>query len=283
MDAKTIERKIEDLANLPTLPGVVKVLTSMVEDENVSAADIGDVVSKDQVLSAKILRLVNSPVYGFPGRISSVNHALVLLGFNVVKGLVLGTAIFDTMGRETKGLWEHSLGTAVISRRIAKELKAGQPEEVMVAGLLHDLGKVVISFLAPEEYRVVCGDAEKRRCHVAEAERDALGIDHTRVAMLVADRWHLPVRLSDALTYHHAPMRAKNYPEVACMVHVADILARAMDYGHPGDPVMPALDHEAFQKLGLSFEQIDRILADAEREYMTGIDLFRVGQKTGDA
>jgi hypothetical protein len=64
---------------------------------------------------------------------------------------------------------------------------------------------------------------------------------------------------------------------------VADILARAMDYGHPGDPVMPALDHEAFQKLGLSFEQIDRILADAEREYMTGIDLFRVGQKTGDA
>lgn len=255
----------------------------MVEDESVSANDIGDVVGKDQVLSAKILRLVNSPVYGFPGRISSVTHALVLLGFNVVKGLVLGTAIFDTMGKETKGLWEHSLGSAVISRRIAKELKVGQPEEVMVAGLLHDLGKVVLSFLAPDEYRGVLQDAEARRCHVSLAERDAFGMDHTRVAMLVADRWHLPVRLSEALAYHHTPLRAKQYQEVASIVHVADILARAMDYGHPGDPTMPGLDHEAYQSLGLSFDQIDRVLADAEREYTTGIDLFRVGQKAADA
>ena len=280
MDAKTLERRIEDLSNLPTLPGVVKVLTTMVEDESVSANDIGAVVSKDQVLSAKILRLVNSPVYGFPGRISSVTHAMVLLGFNVVKGLVLGTAIFDTMGREAKGLWEHSLGTAVISRRIAKELKAGQPEEVMVAGLLHDLGKVVLSFLAPEEYRAILEQAEAQHCHVSVAENKIFGMDHTRVAMLVADRWHLPARLSEALTYHHTPNRAKTYGDVACIVHLADILARAMNYGYPGDPTMPPLDHEAFQSLGLSFEQIDRILDDAEREYMTGIDLFRVGQKS---
>lgn len=279
MDAKTIVRQIDDLSNLPTLPGVVKVLTTMVEDEHVSANDIGNVVSKDQVLSAKILRLVNSPVYGFPGRISSVTHALVLLGFNVVKGLVLGTAIFDTMGREAKGLWEHSLGVAVLSRRLAKELKAAQPEEIMVAGLLHDLGKVVLSFLSPEVYREIREEAAARRCHVAQVERDLLGIDHTRVAMLVADRWHLPVRLAEALTYHHNPMRAKHYQDVACIVHLADILARAMDYGHPGDPTMPALDHDAFQALGLSFEQIDRVLAGAEHEYTTGIDILRGGQQ----
>jgi putative nucleotidyltransferase with HDIG domain len=278
MTAEFIERKIEDLSNLPTLPGVVKILTAMVESESVSAADIGGVISRDQVLSAKILRLVNSPIYGFPGRISSVTHALVLLGFNVVKGLVLGTAVFETMAGETKGLWEHSLGTAVVSRRIAKTLGMRESEEVMVAGLLHDLGKVVLSFIAPEAYREAIARAEEQNCHVAETELAVFGLDHARVAARVAERWHLPARLAAALTYHHNPARAKQYHETVAVVHLADILARGMGYGYPGDWTMPPLDHEAFQSLGLSFEAIDRVLEEAEHEYAAGVDLLQLGQ-----
>ncbi|MFP4499874.1 MAG: HDOD domain-containing protein [Candidatus Hydrogenedentota bacterium] len=279
MTPEQIERDIADLSNLPTLPAVVKILTSMVEDENVSAGDIGTVLQRDQVLSAKILRLVNSPVYGFPGRISSVTHALVLLGFNVVKGLVLGTAVFDTLGKDARGLWEHSLGTAVLSRRLARELDRRETEEIMVAGLLHDLGKVVLSFLAPEEFRRACELAAARRCHIAQAEREVFGVDHTRVGMWVAASWHLPARLSEALAYHHKPGRAKRFTDAAAVVHLADILARGMDYGYPGDPTMPPLDHEAYQTLGITFEQLDRVLIDAERDFATGVDLLNLGNE----
>ena len=275
---ENLERRVADLTNLPTLPGVVKMLTTMVENEKTSAADMGDVIAKDQVLSAKLLRLVNSPIYGFPGRISSVTHAIVLLGFNVVKGLVLGTAVFDKLARDAKGLWEHSLGCAVLSRRIAKERGLRDAEEIMVAGLLHDLGKVVMSFVAPVEFGSILGLAESRRCHVSIAEREVLGVDHTGVAEWITRHWHLPLRLSDALVFHHAPLQARFAADIAAIVHLADILARGMGYGYPGDPVMPALDHEAFQSLGLSFEQIDRILLDAELEYRAGVNILNAAE-----
>ncbi len=270
-----LQRKVEELSNLPTLPGVVQVVCTMVEDQQTSAKDIGELIAKDQVLSAKILRVVNSPVYGFPGRISSVTHAIVLLGFNVVKGLILSSAVFDGLAGGMQGLWEHSLGVALVSRRMAKELKRTDAEEVMVAGLLHDLGKVVISYLQPDEYGRALTAARERHVHIAEAETEVFGIDHTRVSLWLSLRWHLPKRLSDALTYHHRPDRAKEGKELTAIVHVADILARGMGYGSGGDPSMPPLHHETYHNLGLSFQQIDEILADAEQEYAAGTDLFK--------
>ena len=251
----------------------------MAEDEKVSAQEIGAIIARDQVLSAKILRLVNSPVYGFPGRISSVTHALVLLGFNVVKGLVLTTAVFDNLAVEARGFWEHSLGVAILSRRIAKALNVMDHEEIMIAGLLHDLGKVTLSFLFPDAYREAVQAARAQRCHIGKTEREAFEVDHTRVACWLAWRWHLPDRLTDAITYHHSPSRARPGSKAPAIVHVADILARGMGYGDPGDNTMPSLDHEAFQKLGLSFEDIDRVLEEGERDYAKGVDLFSEGKK----
>jgi len=274
LTSKQIEQRVAELVNLPTLPGVVSHISSMVEDKKTSAADIGDVISKDQVLSAKILRLVNSPVYGFPGRISSVTHALVLLGFNVVKGLVLSTAVFDTFSRHVHGLWEHSLGCALLSRRLGRELGMNDVEEIMVAGLLHDLGKVVLSYMLPSDYEAALEMARDKRCHIAVAEREIFTVDHARVASWLADHWHLPSRLSDSLTYHHRPERAKKSPDVTAVVHVADILARGMGYGNPGDRTMPPLSTEAYQGLSLTFDQIDKVLEEVEMEFASGADLF---------
>jgi putative nucleotidyltransferase with HDIG domain len=268
------EKRVDEMVSLPTLPGVVRLISTMVENEKSSAAEVSAVISKDQVLSAKLLRLVNSPIYGFPGRISSVSHALVLLGFNVVKGLVLGTTVFDHLAKDLQGIWEHSLGTAVVSRRMAKELKMGEPEEIMICGLLHDLGKVVLSHIAPQDFKAVVKTAELKHVHILVAEQELLHTSHTHIAGLVARRWHLPARLTDAIVYHHHPMEAEHSREVTAVVHLADILARGMGYGSGGDSSMPELDHEAFQMLGLSYAQIDLILADAEHEFRSGIDLF---------
>ena len=274
IDAKQLEKKVLQVSNLPTLPNVVKDICAMVEDKRTDAADVGELIARDQVLSAKILLLVNSPAYGFPGRISSVTHALVLLGFNVVKGLVLSTAVFDTFAQHTHGFWEHSLGCAIVSRNLAKELGMPDVDEVMVAGLLHDLGKAVLSFLAPDVFEHAITMAEIDHCHIAVAERELFGVDHARVASWVAREWHLPDRLHDALAYHHRPDLAEAGEQITAVVHLADVLTRGMAYGAPGDRAMPPLNHQAFQSLGISYEQIDYVLERAEMEYGAGTDVF---------
>jgi HD-like signal output (HDOD) protein len=274
IDPRTLETKVMHLSDMPTFPHVVRHISALVESNNASASDIGALISKDQVITGKVLRLVNSPVYGFPSRISSITHALVLLGFTVVKGLVLSTAVFDTFGVKTHGLWRHSLGCAIISRCLARETQMADIEEVMIAGLLHDLGKAVVAFLAPQEWDRTLVMADMRRCHIAHAEREVFGVDHARVASWIAREWHLPPALSEPLTYHHRPDLAKKAHAATAVVHVADILARAMGYGHPGDRVMPPFDAAAFETLGVSYEQLERVLCVAETDFKAGLASF---------
>jgi HD-like signal output (HDOD) protein len=274
LSAEYMERRVAELINLPTLPGILKKVSLLTEDEHSSASDIASVVSADQVLSAKILRLVNSPVYGFPGRISSVQHAIVLLGFNVVKGLVLGTAVFDAVGPYGRGLWSHSLGCAVISRHMAMVLDLSEPDEVMVAGLLHDLGKLVLAVENTNRFTLAVKQAKERGCHIALVERELFSVDHSRVAGWIARDWHFPQRLADPLAYHHRPNLAKNSPDVTALVHVADILARGMGYGFPGDETLPPFNEKAYHRLNLTPDKLDRALAGADQDYALGAGMF---------
>ena len=274
VSSRRLEERVTELSDLPTLPAVVKNISKMVLDKRVSASDIGGLIAKDQGLSARILRIVNSPFYGFPGRISSVTHAVVLLGFNVVKGLVLSTAVFDAFAQQAQGLWEHSLGCAIISRGLARELAIQEIEEVMVAGLLHDLGRAILSHVVPEEYEAACRLACARNCHIALAENEIFGVDHAGVAGWLARDWNLPARLTEPIVFHHSPTQARQCTDVAAIVQLADILTRGMGYGRQSDTTMPPLDQQAFHNLGVSFEQIDRVLDQAEVEFAEGIDLF---------
>ncbi|MFP4172601.1 MAG: HDOD domain-containing protein [Candidatus Hydrogenedentota bacterium] len=269
-----LEKRVQGLVKLPTLPSVMRRVSMLTENEEISATEVADVIAADQVLSTKILRFVNSPMYGFPGRISSIKHAVVLLGFNVVKGLVLGTTIFETLGPRGRELWNHSLGCAILSRHIGRAMGLPDVEEVMTAGLLHDIGKVILIYTAEAEWEAAAAKAEKESLHIATAERAVFGADHARVANWIATRWRFPKRLIEPLTYHHQPWLAKEYASVTAAVHLANILARGMGYGYTGDTVMPQLHHESFETLGVSFEQIEALLAEAEGEYEAGVDIF---------
>ncbi|GMV94134.1 MAG: hypothetical protein AMXMBFR82_39120 [Candidatus Hydrogenedentota bacterium] len=265
-----LEKRVLAMANLPTLPGILTKIAQLTEGKESGASDVAKLISTDQVLSAKVLRLVNSPIYGFPGRISSITHAVVLLGFNVIKGLVLGTAVFDTLGEGGKALWNHSLGCAVLSRRLAMAANLPEPEEAMVAGLLHDLGKVAMAYVAPGHYVKAVELAKKNHTYIGLAENEVFGISHARVGGWLCDQWHFPARLAQPLIHHHEPERAKAGEDVAAAIHVADYLARGMGYGDAGDLSMPALSRSAYERLNLSAADMDDVLNESEMEYAAG-------------
>ena len=256
------ERKGQLLAvkDLPTLPAVLEEVSKLLEDPNSSTQQIAKLISRDQVLSAKVLKMVNSPIYGFPGRISTIQHALVLLGFNVIKGLIISTSVFELMTTSMVGLWEHSVGCAMACNAIAREAGFKEPEEYAVAGLLHDLGKVIVALQMPAAKEEIDAMVRQEELLYLDAEKKVLGFGHDRINAWVADHWNLPLNLKIGIAGHHRPVTAQHYPKMACVVHVGDVLVRTLELGSGGDDQVPRLDPDALALLQLDLGQVDKVL-----------------------
>ncbi len=246
--------------DLPTLPTVLEEVSRLLEDPRSSTQQVAKLISRDQVLSAKVLKMVNSPVYGFPGRISTIQHALVLLGNNVIRGLIISASVFDLMTVSMSGLWEHSVGCAMACGVIAREAGFKEPEEYAVAGLLHDLGKVIVALQLPAAKTDIDRAVRDEDLLYLEAEKKMLGFGHDRVNSWVADHWNLPLNLKVGISGHHRPVSAQHYPKMACVVHVGDFVTRVLEIGSGGEDHVPALDPQALELLSLDVSDLDRVM-----------------------
>ncbi len=265
-----LKRRIEQVGELPTLPHVVQKLASMIGRPNVSAEEIGLLIEKDQVLSAKVLRLANSPFYGFPSRIASVAHAVVVLGLNVVKGLTLCATAFDMM--KTAGmhqLWRHSLGVAITAHILGTKAEMKNPEEAFVAGLLHDIGKVVLYVKWPDIGRQITAANKDHNHYLMETEQALFEVTHADVGGWLAAAWHLPITLREPIMYHHTPATAQEAKLQTAIVHIADILVKGMACGHSGDDLVPPLSLPAWKLVGLDEQSLAGCLAKASEEFQT--------------
>ncbi len=269
----TVRGQILSIQDLPTLPNVLDEVTKLVQNPESSTEDIAKVISQDQVLSAKVLKMVNSPVYGFPGRIGSIQHALVLLGFNVIRGIIISTSVFDMMEQTMKGLWEHSLGCATASGIIAKAAGLEEPEEYSVAGLLHDLGKVVSAVQLPELHQAVSAVVEEKDLSYFQAEKDVMGFGHDRINHWLARHWNLPGNIREGMSHHHRPETAQHYPKVPAVVHVGDFLVRVFEFGYSGDDHVPVLSQDALKLLNLGLKDLESIMDELSEQFMDIADL----------
>jgi putative nucleotidyltransferase with HDIG domain len=249
-------RVVERVVDLPTLPAVTAQVFRVVEDERSSAQDLASVIATDQSLTSRILRLANSAFYGFPRAITSVNQAVVLLGFGTVKGLVLAATVAERLAGgegssfDRERFWLHTVGVANAARIVARSLR-GVPEELAyVAGLLHDIGKLVLDRFFVHEYSEAALLARRLPCLIRDAELTVLGLDHAEVGGRLMERWRLATAIVVPVAYHHRPAMAP--PEhwgVAATVHLADVLTRNAGIGEGGETLVPLPDAEVLSRL----------------------------------
>ena len=265
MDEKRNELKkiIMDTKTLPTLPSVINKLNTLSENEKSSVQEMAKIVSSDQVLSARILRLANSPSYGFY-RVSTISNAMILLGVNVVKSLALSSSIFEIMEKKSVGLWEHSLGVGVAANLIARKLALPECEEIATAALLHDIGKIIISLKCSEAETAIRTTVREQNIYMREAERQVLDTDHAEIGAWLAKSWFLPDKLSEPIAFHHDVALSENHRIKTSVVHIADVLIKASGFGNSGDDYVPQIQMLAWETLKLNDQLLTELVEEIE-------------------
>jgi putative nucleotidyltransferase with HDIG domain len=267
IESKILRHRVENIGSLPTVPETLRKLSVIMEKPNVSLTEISNFVQSDPALTFRVLKMVNSAIYGFPGRISSVSHAIMLLGLNVVKGLLIGISVFELMKKTMTGLYEHSMGCAAAASIIAKKKGIREPEEVYVAGLLHDIGKVVMALEFSATYEVALACAVAEDISIGEAEKRCFADNHTTLGGFISEKWRFPKKLTEAILYHHAPHYAKFAIVETAIVHLADILIKARGLGFSGDHIVPIVNETAFDSLQLTEQDILDVLRELEGSF----------------
>lgn len=262
--------RVDRLRALPSLPQVVLDVQAALAREDVSLDDVADTISVDQGLAAKALRIANCSFYGVPTRVVSVRQAISVLGLRSVSTLLMTAAISECFPRvacrafDLCGYWRHSVGVALCARQIARRRRV-DADLAFTAGLLHDLGRLVLATLESAALEATYRHRRDDDCQMLDAELATLGTDHASIGAEVGLRWHFGQAVVDAVRLHHRPPLAAAVT-AADIVHVADNIVHALDVAHDPDEMVPALDSGAWSRVGLDAADCLALFADTEAE-----------------
>lgn len=228
---KIQERFLEKIKELPTLPTVVAQIMVTLDKPTSSARDLERLIANDQAIAARLLKLANSAFYGLPGKVNSLSRAITLLGFNTVRSLVLTIGVVSKFrGRsgnpyfDRGKFWEHSLSVAVTSKLLAMTDPSLNADELHVAGLLHDMGKLAFDIAMTQEFHRAMALAKQSQMDCREAERTSLGISHDEAGALLGAKWQFPAFIKEAIAFHHEPEKARQFPAIVQCVSLANAI-----------------------------------------------------------
>lgn len=248
---------------LPPIPTVLGELQKVTSNPDSSAITVGEVISKDTSLTAWVLKLVNSPFFGFSVKVDTVTRAVTLLGIQQIKTLAMGGMLQNLMVRLPENLidldefWRHSVATALAAESIWKLMGRDEPERLFVAGLLHDCGTLALAYTAPKSYKALALAFRQANQPMFKVEQELFTFDHARLGGMLLHRWNMPLSLVMAVLRHHQVEAPERYPEAA-VVHMADIIAFAVA-GRTEFDMVPPLDTSASDFLKLTPANINFI------------------------
>ncbi len=266
-----------------SLPEIFIMINETVNDPTSTFSDISRVVNLDSALSARLLKIVNSSFYSFPSNIETVTHAISVIGTEQLHDLALATTILANFkGIPDKVInmnlfWRHSLGVAIIARNLAIHCRETNPERFYLAGILHDIGRLIILENLPEESKEIASRLNEVDGLMWQVEREVLGFDHGEVGAALARSWNLPLSLEEIIGNHHSPSRSKRYPLETTIIHLADIIAKAMELGSSGDIHVPPLDEKSWDQLQLPTGVFSAIWGQVETQLNESIDIVLSG------
>ena len=242
LDLKKIETQLALCPSLPSLNSINKALQDLLSVEQRYSAQISEVIRRDPSLTSRLLRLVNSVYYGLSTPVNSVEEAVFYLGMRQIRQLTMVTPIIEDFERLTKQcafpwreFWQHSIGTAILTREVVTAVSTPTDESDYVAGLVHDVGKIVMAWSFPDHFSEIHRQAREGLRELGEIENEVLGIDHSELGALYLERHRLPELMIKSSRFHHCPEKAGHYAGIIAGVQIADLLLRSEGIGTSGN------------------------------------------------
>ena len=280
---------ISRLEELPTLPTIVHELSQIINDPMCSTTDIESLMSSDQSLTVKVLKLVNSAYYAIPGGVSNVARAIAYLGYDTVYQLVLSASILDALGTQScdefniKEFWKHSLGVAVASETIGKWCRHPQPADLFTCGLVHDMGKIALYSLSKETFLQVVAGTRAGALSYREAEIEIDVPRHTQIGFRLAQRWRLPGQIQAVVKWHHqkeASLRgglSADLNATVDTVYLANLLTHALKFGNSGHLKIAGAPMEVMGRLAINPQtDLKKLLLEIKSGLDRASDFLRV-------
>lgn len=277
-----LKDRAEQVKEVSTLPSVILRILEVMNNPMADARDVEREIIEDPIITAKVLRVANSPYYGANRDISSISQAVVLMGFAEVQNIALSVSLFSRFAMETKifdrrKFWEHCFTTAAAAEALQRRVNA-QTNDGFVAGLLHDIGRIILDQHFPDEFQEIVALAKSSNLSLLEAERKVLGVTHCDIGYWVTEKWSLPPMLTDSILFHHSPFGCRESYVLTSIVHVADAIAKSFG-SYVGEDFAPSpKDESAFRLLNLDAAKVMN-LAESISKKMDYLDIL-VGPAT---
>lgn len=262
---------IKSVRDLPSLPIIVMELLTSFEQPDANLSVLAEKVSHDQALAAKTLRLANSSFYGLSRKVTTIQQAITILGFDSIRALVVAagaTENFRSVKHPTFSFeifWRHSIGVAVCSKQLARLINQNQ-NYAFVCGLMHDIGRLVLVTRFPSEYGAAIKYRDAQDCHMLEAENEVLGVDHAVVGRLLAESWKFPSIMQKAISNHHHP-ESSDMGGMPSIVHAANAIVHGLDLANTQNDLVPEISEDVWKSLNIRTVDLRRIFRDTESEF----------------
>lgn len=260
---------LSKVRTVPSLPAAALEAARIVQNPNLKFEELAEAIEFDPGLTADVLRLANSSYFGGMGRITSVRNAVIRMGTNAVFQMVAASAIGPLARKPVEGydlmsgaLWEHSVATAITTGELAKELKINAPDYTFTAGLLHDIGKIVLGTFIKVDSSPILDMAFKQRVSFDVAEREVLGIDHAEVGAVLLESWNLPKDIVSVVRWHHQPQNIHGEQIVGDLVHVADAFCMLEGLGIGNDGLNYRPSQQVIDRLGLEIHVTEKVICN---------------------